>query len=126
MGTLANQVATIKTLNAGVEQLKLLAKGKVDLRRQKLDVNLPITLTQSLTQQPGCVASNDWMIGKALSLVRCKGDLLNPLEACGLDERAIREAAKDYLEARVKAKTDARKEEIEQKLDERKQKIRDK
>ncbi len=124
--TLANQVATIKTLNAGVEQLKLLAKGKVDLRRQKLDVNLPITLTQPLTQQPGCVASNDWMIGKALSLVRCKGDLLNPLEACGLDERAIREAAKDYLEARVKAKTDARKEEIEQKLDERKQKIRDK
>ncbi|WP_317933294.1 AsmA family protein [Halioxenophilus sp. WMMB6] len=118
----ANQVATIKTLTAGVEQFKLLANGKIDLGAETLDVRLPFTITQPLTQQPGCPATSDWIVGKALSLIRCKGNLLEPQKACGLDDRAVREAVKDYAEAKLKAE---HQEELDR-LDQKKEELKDK
>jgi len=122
----ANQVATIKSLSAGVEQFKLLAEGKVDIGKESLDVRLPVSFTQPLTKKAGCPATSSWIVGKALSLVRCKGNLMEPTKACGLDDQAIREAAKDYVEAKAKAKVDKKKEEAEQRLDEKKDKLKDK
>jgi AsmA protein len=122
----ANQTATIEQLSAGVEQFNLGALGKVDLGKQSLDVQLPVQFSQPLTQRQGCPATSSWLVGKALSLVRCKGSLLEPTQACGLDDRAIREAVKDYAEAKAKAKVDAKKDEAKQRLDEKKDRLKDK
>lgn len=122
----ANQTATIEELSAGVEQFNLGALGKVDLGKQSLDVQLPVQFSQPLTQREGCPATSSWLVGKALSLVRCKGSLLEPTQACGLDNRAIREAVKDYAEAKAKAKVEAKKDEAEQRLDEKKDRLKDK
>jgi hypothetical protein len=113
-----NDIATIKTLTAGVEQLKIGANGNIDLSGQSLDIRLPVTITQPIKSQPGCPAASDSIIGQALSLVRCKGSLLDPLDACGLDDRAVREAAKDYAEAKIK-------ERVQPQLDEKKEELRD-
>lgn len=122
----ANQVASIEKLTAGVEQFSLLAKGKVDIGNETMDVQLPVKFAKPSSPKPGCPATSAWLVDQALSLVRCKGSLLEPTKACGLDNRAIREAVKDYAEAKARAKLDQKKQQAEQKLDEKKDRLKDK
>lgn len=125
---IANQKATIETLVAGVEQLQVLAEGSVNLAAQTLDVSMPFAITKPLTEKPGCPATSDWLLGKTLSLIRCKGTLLDPVEACGLDKRALREAISDYAEAKLKKRIEPAKEALDEKkeaLDEKKDELKD-
>lgn len=124
--TYANQVATINSLSAGVEQFKLLAEGKVDIGNESLDVSLPVSFSEPITQQEGCPETSAWIVGKALSFVRCKGSLLEPTKACGLDDRAIRTAVKDYAKAQLQEKLDAKTERAQQQLNEKKDQLKDK
>ncbi|GAB2190667.1 hypothetical protein MAH1_22750 [Sessilibacter sp. MAH1] len=117
----ANQIATIENLSAGVQQFKIGANGKVDLGKQSLDVQLPFSVTHANLERQGCPVTSSYLVGRAMSLIRCKGDLSNPTSACGLDERAIREWAKDYLEDKAKQKA---KDKL--KIDEKRDDLRDK
>ncbi len=124
--TFANQVANIKTLSAGVQQINLGANGKVDLKNQTLDVRMPFSVTQADLETQGCPITNDYLVGKALSLVRCKGDLTNPLTACGIDNRAIRELVKDFAEDKAKQKLAEKTKKQRDKFDQKKNEFREK
>ncbi|GLS25317.1 AsmA family protein [Marinibactrum halimedae] len=118
----ANGIADIQTFSAGVEQFKIGAAGKVNVNDQRFDINLPFTVVQAI-ESDRCEIASKSIIDKVLPLLRCKGDLTNPVDACGLDKKAIRELAKAYVKDKAKGKA---KKKLDDKLAKPKEKAKEK
>jgi AsmA protein len=101
---LREQVITIKSFTAGVEQLLMGLKGQIDLAQQRFDLRLPLTLEQPTTSAEGCTVNSNYWVNRSLSLLRCRGDIstLAPAKDCRLDSKALESLLSDYTKQRLK------------------------
>ncbi|WP_041522309.1 AsmA family protein [Gilvimarinus agarilyticus] len=100
---LREQVITIESFTAGVEQLLLGLNGQVDLAGQTFDLRLPLTLEQRSTSEQGCTVNSNYWVNRSLSLLRCRGSIteLAPAKDCRLDSKALESLLGDYTKYRL-------------------------
>jgi AsmA protein len=101
---LRQQVITIKSFTAGVEQLLMGLNGQIDLAGQTFDLRLPLTLEQPSTSAEGCTVNSNYWVNRSLSLLRCRGSIttLAPAKDCRLDSKALESLLGDYTKQRLK------------------------
>ncbi|WP_339899259.1 AsmA family protein [uncultured Gilvimarinus sp.] len=100
---LREQVITIESFTAGVEQLLLGLNGQVDLAGQTFDLRLPLTLEERSTSDQGCTVNSNYWVNRSLSLLRCRGSIaeLAPAKDCRLDSKALESLLGDYAKYRL-------------------------
>lgn len=134
-----DQVISINTFKAGVEQFYVGATGHIDLRKDTYDFTLPFQLVdaqlsdaQSLEANENtelntydCSFTSNYWLNRSISLFRCKGGFaaLSPIDDCGMDSVAVRELAKDFAEYKLKEKHGAKIDEAKQKVEDKKQEL---
>lgn len=141
-----DEVISIHTFKAGVEQLQIGSQGKISLRDDTYDFTLPFQFNESVktieamagsgvsadslavSSINGCSIQSNYWLNRSISLFRCKGSFsgLSPLDDCGADSKAIRELAKDFIEYKLKDKHGAKLDEAKQKLEDKKEAVKEK
>ncbi len=98
--TIKNQQLKIPAVAAEVVNLKLGARGDVNLDNGNFEIIFPLTLTKAWTSENGCRTNEKFLIGRKLELLRAKGNLSdeNPTDAIGQNPKGVRDLAKAYVE----------------------------
>ena len=132
-----DQVISISTFKAGVEQFYVGATGQIDLRKDTYDFTLPFQFVdaQASGENPSdasgevspydCSFTSSYWLNRSISLFRCKGVFaaLSPIDDCGVDSVAVRELAKDFAEYKLKEKHGDKIDEAKQKVEDKKQEL---
>lgn len=129
-----DQVISINTFKAGVEQFYVGATGHIDLRKDAYDFTLPFQFVDAQlsdandtteTNPYDCSFTSNYWLNRSISLFRCKGAFaaLSPIDDCGVDSDAVRELAKDFAEYTLKEKHGDKIDEAKQKIDDKKQEL---
>lgn len=123
----ADEVLTLESFSAGVEQLALNARGTINLASGAFDFTLPLTLEDESTSEDGCTLRSNYWVDRSLSLLRCRGELatLDPLSDCGPDSRGLRDLTADFAEHRLREQHGERIDEGEQRLEQEKERLRE-
>lgn len=132
-----DQVISISTFKAGVEQFYVGATGRIDLGKDTYDFTLPFQFVdaQASAENPSdasgevrpydCSFTSNYWLNRSISLFRCKGAFaaLSPIDDCGVDSVAVRELAKDFAEYKLKEKHGDKIDEAKQKVEDKKQEL---
>ena len=98
--TIKNQLLKIPAVAAEVVNLKLGARGDVNIDNGNFEIIFPLTLTKAWTSDNGCRTNEKFLIGRKLELLRAKGNLsdANPTDAIGQNPEGVRDLAKAYVQ----------------------------
>ena len=98
--TIKNQLLKIPAVAAEVVNLKLGARGDVNIDNGNFEIIFPLTLTKAWTSDTGCRTNEQFLIGRKLELLRAKGNLSdeNPTDAIGQNPEGVRDLAKAYVQ----------------------------
>jgi len=132
-----DQVISIQTFKAGVEQFYVGATGRIDLGKDTYDFTLPFQFVdaQASAENPSdasgevspydCSFTSNYWLNRSISLFRCQGAFaaLSPIDDCGVDSTAVRELAKDFAEYKLKEKHGDKIDEAKQKVEDKKQEL---
>lgn len=129
-----DQVISINTFKAGVEQFYVGATGHIDLRKDAYDFTLPFQFVDAQLSDANentevnpydCSFTSNYWLNRSISLFRCKGAFaaLSPIDDCGVDSESVRELAKDFAEYTLKEKHGDKIDEAKQKVEDKKQEL---
>lgn len=129
-----DQVISINTFKAGVEQFYVGATGRIDLDKDAYDFTLPFQFVDAQLSDANentevnpydCSFTSNYWLNRSISLFRCKGTFatLSPIDDCGVDSEAVRELAKDFAEYTLKEKHGDKIDEAKQKVEDKKQEL---
>lgn len=124
-----DQIINLEDFDAGVSQLLLSSKGKINLATNKYDFKLPIKLADAsqAASLKGCsLTTTNYWVDRGLSLLRCSGsfDAIDPIKDCGFDKNALGNLTKDFAEYKLREKHGAKIEAAEKKLDDKKAEVK--
>ncbi len=112
--TIRDQRLAINTLTAGLENLLLSTEGFVDLKKNRYQLTLPMTLQGESSSDDGCRIKNKFVRNRELSFMKCEGPFqpLNAKKDCGLDEKAMSELLTQYAKYKGKEKIAGQKDKL--------------
>ena len=120
---LDGDVATVKGINAGVENIALTGDGTVDLGKQVFDFALGLALVGEKTSGNGCSVQNARWRNRPLPL-RCKAEFNDAgATTCKPDSRRLDDLIREELKYQAEKKYG---DKVEEKTEELKDKLKDK